>query len=47
MGKIRNRIANTLGIAPRTVGTASQAVVDTAKSALNLALDPVIGLGKT
>lgn len=47
MGRIRNRIVNTLGIAPRTVKTAWRTTIDTTKSALNLALDPFIGLWKT
>lgn len=47
MGKIRNRITNTLGIAPRTVKTAWRTTIDTTKSALNLVLDPVIWIWKT
>jgi len=47
MGRLRNRIANTLGIAPRTVKTAARTTMDTTKSALNLVLDPFIGLWKT
>jgi len=44
MGKLRNRVKNTLGIAPRTVKTASRTTIDTTKSALNVVLDPFIGL---
>jgi len=47
MGRIRNRIVNTLGIAPRTAKTAWRTTIDTTKSALNLVLDPFIGLWKT
>lgn len=47
MGKLRNRIVNTLGIAPRTVKTAARTTIDTTKSALNVVLDPFIGLWKT
>lgn len=47
MGKIRNRIANTLWIAPRTVQTATRTTIDTTKSALNIVLDTFIGLWKT
>jgi len=47
MGRIRNRIVNTLGIAPRTVKTAWRTTIDTTKSALNLVLDPFIGIWKT
>lgn len=47
MGKLWNRISNTIGIAPRTVKTAARTTMDTTKSALNLVLDPFIGLGKT
>jgi hypothetical protein len=44
MGKLWNRISNTIGIAPRTVKTAARTTMDTTKSALNLVLDPFIGL---
>ena len=44
MGRLRNKIANTLGIAPRTVKTAARTTIDTTKSALNVILDPFIGL---
>ena len=47
MGKLRNRIVNTLGITTRTVKTAWRATIDTTKSALNVVLDPFIGLWKT
>jgi len=47
MGKLWNRISNTIGIAPRTVKTAARTTMDTTKSALNLVLDPFIGLWKT
>jgi len=47
MGKIRNRVVNTLWIAPRTVKTAWRTTIDATKSALNLVLDPFIGLWRT
>ena len=47
MGRIRNRIVNTLGVAPRTAKTVWRTTIDTTKSALNLVLDPFIGLWKT
>ena len=45
--KFFNRLANTIGIVPRTAGAWLHAVEDAAKTAIYWVLDPVEWLGKT
>jgi len=47
MWKFWNRVRNTVGITTRTIWTAWRTTIDTTKAALNVVLDPVIGIGQT